>query len=69
MDGGGCFAGSLSERALSRLRRAEAAASQRRRGEWIESHGVRVLESAGRWRRFARSLDRVANRLAQGAGA
>src|SRR5258708_6140536 len=66
MDGGGRFAGSLSERALSRLRQAGAAAAlQRRRGEWLGSHGVRVLESAGRWRRFARSLDRVANRLAR----
>src|SRR5258707_193803 len=65
MDGGGRFAGSLSERAPSRLRRAGAAASQRRRGEWVESHGVLLLESAGRWRRFARSLDRVANRLAR----
>src|SRR5712671_7044086 len=66
MDGGGRFAGPLSERALSRLRQAGAAAtSQRRRGEWLGSHGVRVLESSGRWRRFARSLDRVANRLAR----
>ncbi len=65
MDGGGRFAGSLSERAPSRLRRAGAAVSQRRRGEWVESHGVLLLESAGRWRRFARSLDRVSNRLAR----
>ena len=66
MDGGGRFAGSLSERAPSRLRQAGAAAAlQRRRGEWAESHGVLLLESAGRWRRFARSLDRVANRLAR----
>src|SRR5258708_9556551 len=66
MDGGGRFAGSLSERALSRLRQAGAAAAlQRRRGEWLGSHGVRVLESAGGWRRFARCLDRVANRLAR----
>jgi cell division protein FtsQ len=65
MDGGGRFAGSLSERALLRLRRAGAAVSQRRRGELVESHGVLLLESAGRWRRFARSLDRVANRLAR----
>src|SRR5260221_9615087 len=64
MDGGGRFAGSLSERAPSRLRQAGAAVSQRRRGEWVESHGVLLLESVGRWRRFARSLDRVANRLA-----
>src|SRR5712664_3064507 len=65
MDGGGRFAGSLSERAPSRLRRAGAAVSQRRRGEWVESHGVLLLESAARWRRFARSLERVANRLAR----
>ncbi len=66
MDGGGRFAGSLRERALSRLRQAGAAAAlQRRRGERRGSHGVRMLQSPGRWRRFARSLDRVANRLAR----
>src|SRR5258708_24755649 len=64
MDGGGRFAGSLRESAPARLRQAGAAVSQRRRGEWVESHGVLLLESVGRWRRFARSLDRVANRLA-----
>jgi len=42
-----------------------SAALQRRRGERVESHGVLLLESAARWRRFARSLDRVANRLAR----
>jgi cell division protein FtsQ len=56
----------LSERAPSRLRQAGAAAAlQRRRGERVESHGVLLLESAARWHRFARSLDRVANRLAR----
>src|SRR5260370_19777138 len=66
MDGGGRFAGSLRERALSRLRQAGAAtALQRRRGERRGSHGVRMLQSPGRWRRFARSLDRMANRLAR----
>ena len=66
MDGGGRFAGSLSKRALSRLRQAGAAAAlQRRRGERRGSHGVRMLQSPGRCRRFARSLDRVANRLAR----
>src|SRR5258707_9814362 len=66
MDGGGRFAGSLRERALSRLRQAGAAAAlQRRRGERRGSHGVRMLQSPGRWRRFARSLDRMANRLAR----
>src|SRR5262249_38901859 len=65
MDGGGRFAGSLSERAPSRLRNAGAAAvSQCRREEGFWSDSVRVLESSGRWRRFGRSLDRVANRLA-----
>lgn len=65
MDGGGRFAGSLRERAPSRLCQAEAAAAlQRCREEWRASNGVRMLESPGRWRRFARSLDRVANRLA-----
>jgi cell division protein FtsQ len=66
MDGGGRFAGSLSEEALSRLRGAgAAAASQRRRGKWLGSRSIRRLESSGRWRRFALSLDRVANRLAR----
>src|SRR5260370_38214159 len=64
MDGGGRFAGSLRARAPGRLRQGGAAVSERRRGEWVESHGVLLLESVGRWRRFARSLDRVANRLA-----
>src|SRR5260370_7326882 len=64
MDGGGRFAGSLRESAPARLRQAGAAVSQRRRGEWVESDGFLLLESVGRWRRFARSLDRVANRLA-----
>src|SRR6266849_7161912 len=66
MDGGGRFVGSLSEKAPSRPRKAGAAAgSQHRRGEWLGGHGVRVLESSGRWRRFARCLDRVANGLAR----
>ena len=67
MDGGGRFAESLSETAPWRLDRAWAAAdvSRRRREEWRGSHGVGVLESCGRWRRFARSLDRVANRLSR----
>jgi cell division protein FtsQ len=66
MDGGGRFAGSLSERAPSRLRGAgAAAASHRRRGEWLGSRSIRALESSGRWRRFARALDRVASRLAR----
>src|SRR5262249_42043186 len=64
MDGGGRFAGSLSERAPPWPGNA-AAISQHCRGEWLGSHGVPVLESAGRWHRFARSLDRVANRLAR----
>jgi len=67
MDGGGRFAESLSETAPWRLDRAWAAAdvSRRRREEWRGSHGVGVLESGGRWRRFGRSLDRVANRLSR----
>ena len=65
MDGGGRFAGSLSERAPPWPGKAAAAAavSQRRRGEWLGSDGVRLVESSGRWHRFARSLDRVASRL------
>src|SRR6266849_2729469 len=67
MDGGGRFAGSLSERAPPWPGKAAAAAavSQRRRGEWLGSHGVRLMESSGRWHRFARSLDRGASSLAR----
>ena len=67
MDGGGRFAGSLSETALSRPARAGSAAavSQRRRAERRGSDGVRVLEPSGRWRRFARTLDRVAGHLSR----
>src|SRR5215467_3684003 len=67
MDGGGRFAESLSQTAPWRLDKGWAAAdlSRRRREEWRGGHGVGVLESSGRWRRFARSLDRVANRLSR----
>src|SRR3989442_10255518 len=64
MDGGGRFAGSLSESAPPWPGNA-AAVSQHRRGEWLGSDGARLLESTERWRRFARFLDRVANRLAR----
>ena len=65
MDGGGRLAGSLSETASSQKALAGVATvvSRRRRAERRGSDGVRLLEPAGRWRRFARSLDRAANRI------
>src|SRR5262250_2785053 len=64
MDGGGRFAESLSETALSRLGGAWAAtAASRSHGGWRGSRDVSVLESSGRSRRFARFLDRAASRL------
>jgi len=67
MDGGGRFARSLKEIALSRPAKAgfAAAVSQRRRAERRGSDRVRELESSGRWYRFARCLDRVADRLSR----
>src|SRR6516162_11084804 len=67
MDGGGRFARSLKEIALSRPAKAgfATAVSQRRRAERRGSDRVRALESSGRWHRCARSLDRVADRLSR----
>jgi cell division protein FtsQ len=67
MDGGGRFAESLSETVLSWSRRAGVATAvpQRRRAEWRGSDGARLLESSERWRRFARSLDQVANHMSR----
>jgi len=67
MDGGGRLAGSLSETASSQKALAGVATvvSRRRRAERRGSDGVRLLEPAGRWRRFARSLDRAANRISR----
>lgn len=67
MDGGGRFAGSLSETAPLRPAKAGAAAavSQRRRAERRGSDGVRIFEPSGRWRRFARSLDRTASHISR----
>ena len=66
MDGGGRFAGSLSERAPPRPGNAAAtaAALRWRRAERHEGYGI-VLEPTGRWRRFARFLDRVAGRVSR----
>src|SRR5262249_34600514 len=66
MDGGGRFAGSLSERAPPRPGNAAAtaAALRWRRAERHGGYGV-VLEPTGRWRRFARFLDRVAGRVSR----
>ncbi len=67
MDGGGRFAGSLSETAPSQAARARASAAVFRRGraERRGSERLRVWEPSGQWRRFARALDRVANRLSR----
>jgi cell division protein FtsQ len=67
MDGGGRFAGSLSETASLRPAKAGPArtVSQRRRTERCGSDGARLLAPAGRWRRFARSLDRMANQISR----
>jgi cell division protein FtsQ len=70
MDGGGRFAGPLSERAPPWPRNAAAAAAaavsehggaQRRRPH----RSLPVLDRFGRWRRFAWFLDRAASRLAR----
>jgi len=67
MDGGGRFAGSLKEIVLSWPDKAGVAmsATQRRCAQRRGSNFARLLEPSGRWRRFARSLDRVANRLSR----
>src|SRR5215471_7172006 len=67
MDGGGRFAGSLNKATPSRSVRASVAtvAARRRHAEWHGSEGARLLELSGRFHRFARGLDRVANRLAR----
>jgi cell division protein FtsQ len=67
MDGGGRLVGSLSETAPSLPARAgfAKAVSRRRRAERRGSDGVRLLEPAGRRRRFARMLDRVASHIAR----
>jgi cell division protein FtsQ len=68
MDGGGRFAGSLSERAPPWPRKAAQgeAVSQRRHAEWRgPHHKMRELNPSRRWRRFARFLDRAADRLSR----
>src|SRR5262249_18042593 len=67
MDGGGRFAGSLSKTTLSRSVRASVATvvSWRGCGEGNGSDGVRAVEPAGRFPRFARCLDRAANRMSR----
>jgi cell division protein FtsQ len=68
MDGGGRFAGSLSEGALPWPRKATLgeAVWQPRHAEWRRAHHqTHELNTLGRWRRFARFLDRAADRLAR----
>src|SRR5882724_8823838 len=66
MDGGGRFAGSLSEPAPSQEALAGSAkpVSRRRRAERRGSDGAHA-EGAGWYRRFARWLDRVAERISR----
>jgi len=67
MDGGGRLAGSLSETAPSQkalVGRAKVV-SRRRRAERRGSEIVRAVEPAGWRRRFARWLDRVADRVSR----
>jgi cell division protein FtsQ len=64
MDGGGRFAGSLSETALSQPAGAAAKAGSRRsRTQRRAGLGARALEGAGWRRRFTRWLDRIADRV------
>jgi cell division protein FtsQ len=66
MDGGGRFAGSLSETAPSQKAHAPAkAGSRRRRAPRRGSDGARAADRPGLGRRFARWLDRVAERMAR----
>src|SRR5712691_4099803 len=66
MDGGGRLAGSLSETPSQKALAAPAkAVSRRRRAERRGSDGARASEPAGRRRRFARWLDRVADRISR----
>src|SRR5450432_2873009 len=66
MDGGGRFAGSLNETAPPPVKPGRAkAVSRRRRAERRGSDGLRGIEPAGWRRRFARWLDRVAERIAR----
>jgi cell division protein FtsQ len=67
MDGGGRFFGSLSETAPSQpaLAGAPKVVSRRRRAERRGSDGARGPEPAGWRRRFARWLDRVADRISR----
>jgi cell division protein FtsQ len=68
MDGGGRFAGSLRERAPPWPRKAAEgeAVWQRRHAKWrAPHHKMRELNPSGRWRRFARFLDRAADRLSR----
>jgi cell division protein FtsQ len=66
MDGGGRLAGSLSETVASRPAEAGVArtGSRRRRADRRGKDGARPLDPKG-WRRFARRLDRIADRLSR----
>ena len=64
MDGGGRLAGSLIRTAPLPGKAAAAAAFPcNDSGRRHRSHGLWLPKSSGQWRRFGRSLDRIANRL------
>jgi cell division protein FtsQ len=67
MDGGGRFARSLAETALSWPKNGGtvAANAQRRRAGWRGSVSVRLVGGSERWRRFDRYLDQLAVRLSR----
>src|SRR5437016_2066355 len=66
MDGGGRLSGSLNETASSqKVGGLAKAVSRRRRAERRVSDGMRAAEPAGRRRRFARWLDRMADRISR----
>src|SRR5579871_4793132 len=69
MDGGGRLAGSLTETAPWPGKAVAAAAGScrhvfhRQSGSQRRRLGASIPESVGQWRRYGRSLDRIANRL------
>jgi len=68
MDGGGRLTGSLNGTPPPRPAKAgfaQAVSWRRRRAERRGSGGARLLEPAGRRRRFAHFLDRLANRISR----
>jgi cell division protein FtsQ len=65
MDGGGRFAGALSQTVPPRPGQAAAAMSWRRNGRRRRNEGARLLGFSARWRRFARLVDRIADGMSR----